>query len=182
MDLARAFLTKAALTVSPAVLLDSGVNSNHNVSAPFNHFGHCLYLIASMIQFMYKTDWQGLVPICTVDQLFYFLMTFFSPGKHSNKIMCLSCSNSVAETYRLPEVLPALRLVWEENRFCNFLCFGLAYTLYFSANPLRFSCLPMLQFEFDWIPLCKPLWHGRKGWPSLLPLPPPPFFSMLNNV
>jgi hypothetical protein len=38
LDMARAFLTEAALTVLPPDFLSIGGNTDHNVAGPFRHF------------------------------------------------------------------------------------------------------------------------------------------------
>jgi hypothetical protein len=43
-DMARVFLTEAALTVSPPDFLSVGGNTNHDVGSPFCHFGYFLGL------------------------------------------------------------------------------------------------------------------------------------------
>jgi hypothetical protein len=43
-DVAKAFLTDAALTILPLDFLYSGGDGNHDVGGPFRHFGNfCLY-------------------------------------------------------------------------------------------------------------------------------------------
>jgi hypothetical protein len=48
-DVARAFLTVAALVVLPPDFLYIGNNSNHNIGGPFGHFGYFSSLKTLMI-------------------------------------------------------------------------------------------------------------------------------------
>jgi hypothetical protein len=49
LDMARAFLTEAALTVLPPDFLSIGGDTNHNVAGPLCHFGFFGSLTALMI-------------------------------------------------------------------------------------------------------------------------------------
>jgi hypothetical protein len=51
-DIARAFLTGAALMILPPVLEYRSSNGNHYVSGPFGHFGIFSSLTPLMIQFV----------------------------------------------------------------------------------------------------------------------------------
>jgi hypothetical protein len=79
------------LAVLLLAFLDGSGDSNHDVSGPISHF--CCFLIFYRFDDSnYQIDWQGLVPICTVDQYFCSLLTFCNPGECSTDIarLCLS--------------------------------------------------------------------------------------------
>jgi hypothetical protein len=61
-DVARAFLTEAALIVLPLDLLYSGGDGNHEVGGHFRHFSIFSSLTALMIHKICLNDCQGLIP------------------------------------------------------------------------------------------------------------------------